>query len=125
VLTARPIVTVPLLASLTGANDAPLRLAVSRLEDAGILERAQGKYRRTAVWWAPEVLGLLQHAERRNASPAMDTTVAAPALPVPRPVDKLTVVCGHQMERTGATCTLNKGHKGRHRGTPRPDQTHG
>jgi len=110
-----PVVTVDAVMNDHGVTRAAANRAVGRLVSVGILQEARGKYRRSAVYIAPDVVKLMTDAERRQVSPALDTLVAAPVVPVPGPSGPLSVLCGEWMPRAEATCVLSRGHSGPHK----------
>ena len=110
-----PALTIESLAGRAGVTKAAAGRAVSRLVDAGILAELQGKYKKSAVFVAPQVMELLTYCERRAASPDLDTLESQPQIPGPRPSSPLVILCGAAMPRVQVTCVLNKGHTGRHR----------
>jgi Fic family protein len=82
-LLGAPVVTVTSAAALIDRSFVQTNEAVRRLESAGIL-RQVNVGRRNRAFEAPDIITAFTDLERRLASPAGDTRVAAPARPVPR-----------------------------------------
>ncbi len=114
-LADRPVVVIDEVAAKNGVTRAAASRAVGRLESLGILEKASGKYKRASVFMAPDMLNLVTDAERRQASPAMDTVLAAPVLLAPGPTGQFSLMCDAWMPRAATTCVLSKGHRGPHK----------
>jgi len=82
-LPGAPVITVTGAASLIGRSFVQTNQAVDRLVAAGILKQTTVG-RRNLAFEAPEVIQAFTDLERRLASPAGDTRVAAPVRAVPR-----------------------------------------
>ena len=110
-----PIVTAESVSSRFGVTPTAAARAIGRLAEAGVLQKAVGKHKMSAVYVAHDIMALMVDAERRAASPRLDTVLAAPGLPTPPPSGPLNLTCGAWMPRAEAPCALNKGHAGRHK----------
>jgi len=110
-----PIVTAASVETQFGVTRLASARAIARLEDVGILQRIDGKHRHATAYIATDILSLMADAERRVASPDMDTVVSSPVLPVPSPSHQLTLVCDAWMPNAKKNCALSKGHVGPHK----------
>jgi Fic family protein len=81
-LPAAPVLTLAAAAELIGRSQQAANQALTRLTEAAVLREITDG-RRNRVYEAPELIDAFTLLERRFASPAADTRVAAPSRPVP------------------------------------------
>jgi Fic family protein len=81
-LPAAPVLTLAAAARLIDRSQQAANQALTRLVDAGVLRQVTDG-RRNRVYEAPELIDAFTLLERRFASPAADTRIAAPSRPVP------------------------------------------
>ncbi|MCL2653225.1 MAG: Fic family protein [Propionibacteriaceae bacterium] len=110
-----PIVTAASVEIQFGVTRLASARAIGRLEEVGILQRIEGKHRHSNAYIATDILSLMADAERRAASPDMDTVLSSPVLPVPASSHQLTLVCDAWMPNAKKNCALSKGHAGPHK----------
>ena len=88
-LPGAPIVTVSGAADLIGRTFQATNQAVARLAEAGILAQVNVG-RRNRAFEADAIIKAFTDLERRLASPAGNTQLSRPSLPVPRRVESRT-----------------------------------
>ena len=110
-----PIITASSVEKRFGTTRTAATRAIGKLEEAGILEKVEGKYKHSAAYAAADILSLMLDAERRAASFDMDTVLSAPVLPVPASSQPLTMVCNAWMPNARKNCVLSRGHLGPHK----------
>jgi len=109
ILPESPIITAASVEVQFGVTRLASARAIGRLEEVGILQKIEGKHRHANAYVATDILSLMADAERRAASPDMDT---APSHP-------LTLVCDAWMPNAKKNCVLSKGHAGPHKSSRR------
>lgn len=104
----QPVITAGFLRQQLGVSSPTAQQVLSVLVDTGILTRAGGRYRRSALYQAPEVLALLE----RHAPGVQVSAPPESRDPVKRAAYR-GARCGRLLPRKGTPCTLVQGHHGR------------